>query len=261
VDTSTVAGAPLFSGVGVALVTCFDDAGDLDAGASAELAGRLVELGVRGFLVAGTTGEASSLEPEERTALIRQVRRALPAEVPVLAGVGAPSARQAVRLMRAALDAGADALLALSPPQSSDPRPYYEALAKQTPDHPLLAYHFPVASAPGLPVGCLDGLPVAGLKDSSGDLHRLVQERLVFDGWLYTGSAHLVLSAGALGCAGAILAIANLDPETAIAAFQGDAGAQLRLSASSDRTSGPWPQALKEAVASRFGTSSACRMG
>ena len=121
---------PLFTGVGVALVTLFRDDGALDAPATADLAARLVGLGVRCVLVAGTTGEAAALTAEERDALVGAVRAALPAEVPVLAGTGAPTGRQAAELTERAFAAGADAVLALSPPGVSDPRRYYETLAE-----------------------------------------------------------------------------------------------------------------------------------
>jgi dihydrodipicolinate synthase/N-acetylneuraminate lyase len=84
-------------------------------------------------------------------------------------------------------------------------------------------------SAPGITVSSLPVLPVAGLKDSSGDMSRLHGELDTFDGWIYTGSADLVLAAGALGCAGIILAIADVEPEQAVAAASppGRGGARL----------------------------------
>ena len=70
---------PLFTGVGVALVTLFADDNSLDAPATAEHARRLVELGVRAIVVAGSTGEAAALDPGERVALLAAVRDAVPA--------------------------------------------------------------------------------------------------------------------------------------------------------------------------------------
>ncbi|MGH9084037.1 MAG: dihydrodipicolinate synthase family protein, partial [Acidimicrobiales bacterium] len=61
---------PIFSGVGVALVTLFDDEGEIDAPATADHAARLVERGVSAVLVAGSTGEASALDAEERSDLL-----------------------------------------------------------------------------------------------------------------------------------------------------------------------------------------------
>lgn len=125
----------------------------------------------------------------------------------------------------------------------------------------VLAYHYPGASPPGLPVEVLAELPVQGLKDSSGDVRRLYDELEVFAGWLYTGSTNLVLLAGALRCAGVILAIANLQPELSVRAFRGEAEAQRQLVAAEDRVLGPWPHGLKRAVSARFGTSVTARMG
>ena len=252
---------PIFSGVGVALLTIFDSSGAVDTSATAEFATQLVELGVQAVLVAGSTGESASLDPQECAALVGAVKAALPPQVVVLAGAGAPSAHQAVHLTKVVLDAGADAVLALSPPRSSDVRPYYDLVAEAAGGASVLAYHFPAFSPPGLPVSVLPELPVVGVKDSSGDPHRLSEELDVFAGWLYVGSANIVLLAGAMECAGAILAIANLEPELSIRAFAGDPMAQRRLVAASDEVSGHWPHAVKRAVAARFGTSPTARMG
>jgi 4-hydroxy-tetrahydrodipicolinate synthase len=252
---------PIFSGVGVALLTIFDSSGAVDASATAELASQLVELGIQAVLVAGSTGESASLDPREYAALVGAVKQALPPQTVVLAGSGAPSARQAVHLTKVVLDAGADAVLALSPPRSSDVRPYYDRVAEAAGGATVLAYHFPAFSPPGIPVSVLPELPVVGLKDSSGDPHRLYEELGAFDGWLYVGSANLVLVAGAMQCAGTILAIANLEPELSIRAFGGDAVAQRRLVEISDEVSGRWPHSLKQAVNARFGTSTTSRMG
>ncbi|WP_158550851.1 dihydrodipicolinate synthase family protein [Geodermatophilus sp. TF02-6] len=251
--------AALFTGVGVALVTLFRDDGALDAPATADLAARLVDLGVRAVLVAGTTGEAASLTPEERAELVGAVRTALPADVPVIAGTGAPTGTQAAALTERAFGAGADAVLALSPPGVADPRPYYDRVAKAT--GPLLAYHFPGASAPGIPVDLLPELPVSGLKDSSGDAGRLLHERDVFAGDLWTGAASLVGLCGAVGAAGALVAVANVAPEECVAAFAGDGAAQVRLAAVERVASVDFPAGYKRAAAERFGTSVVTRVG
>ena len=252
---------PLFTGVGVALATLFDEAGELDAKATAGHAATLVELGVRAVVVAGSTGEASALTSEERLALLTETRKAVPAEVPVIAGTGAPSARQATALTREAREAGADAVLALCPPRNNDPRPFYEAVAEAAGDLPSLAYHFPQTSPPGIPVEALPDLPVQGLKDSSANPERLLAELQVFRRPLYVGAAPLLLMAGSLGIAGAILAVANVDPEHAIAAFAGDPAAQQALFAAHIRAKTRFPFGLKEAIADRFGTSTTTRLG
>jgi 4-hydroxy-tetrahydrodipicolinate synthase len=252
---------PLFRGVGVALATLFADDGEVDVKATADFAANLAELGVRAVVVAGSTGEAAALTDGERAALLTETRRAVPAGVPVIAGTGGPSARQAAALTRDAGEAGADAVLALCPPRSNDPRPYYQAVAEAAGDLPVLAYHFPQTAPPGIPVEALPDLPVQGMKDSSGDPERLLAELEVFPLPLYVGAAPMLLLAGALGLPGAILAVANVDPEHAIAAFAGDAGAQQALLAAHNRVKARFPFGLKDAIADRFGTSRATRLG
>jgi 4-hydroxy-tetrahydrodipicolinate synthase len=273
---------PLFTGVGVALATLFDEGGEVDAKATADHAATLADLGVRAVVVAGSTGEAAALTATERVALLTEVRRAVPAGVPVIAGTGAPSARQAAALTRDAHDAGADAVLALCPPRSNDPRPYYRAVAKAAGSLPTLAYHFPQTSPPGIPVEALPDLPIQGLKDSSADPERLLAELEVFDHPLWVGSAMLLLMAGSLaaagmpeaagvpatpraagspGVAGAILAVANVDPEHAIAALAGDPDAQRALFPAHRRARTAFPHGLKDAIADRFGTSRVTRLG
>jgi 4-hydroxy-tetrahydrodipicolinate synthase len=153
---------PLFRGVGVALATLFDDGGGLDAKATAAHAATLVDLGVRAVVVAGSTGEAPALTEQERTTLLTEVRRAVPPSIPVLAGTGAPSRRQAAALTRSATGHGADAALVLSPPGSADLSGYYAAVAEAAAPTPVLAYHYPKASQPGIPVELLPELSVQG---------------------------------------------------------------------------------------------------
>lgn len=254
---------PVFRGVGVALVTLFAADGEIDASATAELAARLVDLGVRAVLVAGTTGEAAALDFEERNMLLAAVRGAVPEGrgVPVIAGTGAASARQAALLTEAARDGGADAVLALSPPRTLSPGPYYASVVKAARGIPVLAYHLPAVSPPGIAVEALAGLPVAGLKDSSGDAGRLL---CILDSWdrpVYVGSSALINLAGVLGCAGAILSLANAEPETCAAAFAGDGGAQLRLAKAHRIVTGRFPAGVKGLVTARFGYPSTARMG
>jgi len=248
---------PIFAGAGVALVTLFDDGGDLDAAATSDLAARLVDAGVEAVVVAGTTGEAAALDREERVCLLDAVRAAVPEPIPVLAGTGAPSARQAAILTRDAAEHGAAGALVLSPPGASDIRPYYEAVAAAAPVLPLLAYHFPAVSAPGIPVEVLPDLPVVGCKDSSGDPARLVEAIETWDGHLYTGSSWLLSFAGPLGCTGAILAVANAEPEGCAAALAGDPAAQRALTLANLAAR---QGRLKELVAQRWGTSPVRRL-
>jgi 4-hydroxy-tetrahydrodipicolinate synthase len=253
----------LFSGVGVALVTIYTQDLAVDADATARLAAGLVRRGMRSVLVAGTTGEAGKLTAAERVSLIEAVRAAVPAEIPVLAGTGAAGTDASIALTRDAVAAGADAVLAYPPPgcgaipgsdTDADPaavRAYFGAVAAAAGDRPVLAYHIPWISAPGVPADQLAGLPVIGVKDSSGSADRLLDELAHYPGATYVGSSALLGLAGPMGGAGAILAIANVEPEKCVAAFGGDGSAQLGLADTHLAVRAGGPAGLKRMLASQ----------
>ena len=106
-------------------------------------------------------------------------------------------------------------------------REFYEEIASAAGTFPVIAYHYPKVSLnDGISVDVLPLLPIAGLKDSTGDPTRMLEQLAVYDGPVYSGSAAMALYAGALGCTGAILAAANLEPELSAKAFAGDVDAQ-----------------------------------
>ena len=250
----------LFSGVGVALVTLFGADGDIDAGSTGKLAASLAGRGVAAVLVNGTTGEAGTLTGEERTALIEAVRAAVPAAVPVIAGTGAPSLRQASGLTRAAVTAGADAMLTWCPPRCADLAGYFSAIREAAAGRPVLAYHNPFLSCAEIPTGSLATLPVAGIKDSSGSPDRLLDELTRYPGDTYVGSAAFLALAGPMGTTGALLALANLAPEACIRAWGGDAAAQRDLAAQHLAVRGGGPARLKLMLAGAEGTSPVSRI-
>jgi 4-hydroxy-tetrahydrodipicolinate synthase len=180
--------------------------------------------------------------------------------VPVIAGTGAPSTREAVALSQRAAGEGADALLVLSPPHTDDARRYYEAVAGAV-DVPILAYHYPAMSAPGIPVDVLCELPVAGVKDSTGEPGRLAIEIGQFGGGVYVGSAALVLQAQAMGASGAILALANIDPVGCIRAWEGDGPCQRELVNGHRSGALAGIAGLKRALSGLYGTSTVTRLG
>ena len=243
----------LFSGVGVALVTIYTQDREVDLDATARLAADLVRRGMRSVLVAGTTGEAGKLTAAERMSLIEAVRTAIPAEIPVLAGTGAPDAATSVALTADAVAAGSDAVLTYPPP-GTEPAAlgaYFGVVAEAAGDRPVLAYHIPWISAPGVPVDQLASLPIIGVKDSSGNADRLLDELAHYSGATYVGSSALLALSGPMGGAGAILAIANVEPEKSVAAFAGDGAAQLELADTHLAVRAGGPARLKQILSSR----------
>ena len=258
--TAAPAPVPLFSGVGVALVTLFDADGEIDPGSTGKLAASLAGRGMAAVLVNGTTGEAGTLTGPERTELIEAVRAAVPAEVPVIAGTGAPSLRQAAALTRAAVSAGADAVLTWCPPRCADLAGYFLAIGEAAAGRPVLAYHNPFIACADLPVDSLATLPVTGLKDSSGSPDRLLDELARYPGNTYVGSSGLLALAGPMGTTGALLALANLAPEACVQAWGGDGAAQRTLAAQHLDVRAGGPARLKLLMAGADGTSPASRI-
>lgn len=250
----------LWRGVAVALVTLFNRDGSVDVPATAAHAEVLVAAGVRAVLVAGSTGEADALTDGERVALVAAVRRACPG-VPVVAGASGAWAGPAAELAAASVAVGADAVLVAPPRRAGDLRVFFERVVSAADGRPVLAYHFPVVAGGAVPVEVLPSLPVAGVKDSSGDAERLLRLLSEWDGAVYVGSSALVSAAGMLGAAGAILAVANAVPEDCALAWDGDAAAQLRLLGPHVAARSAFPHGLKRLVAERFGTSVVSRMG
>jgi 4-hydroxy-tetrahydrodipicolinate synthase len=258
--------AAVFGGVGVALVTVFGADGEVDPVATGKHAADLVSRGVTGVLVCGTTGEAATLTDPERVMLIEAVRGALPDSVPVIAGTGAPSARQAVTLTRTAVAAGADSVLTWAPVSAGGPPSpvalagFYAGIAEAAGGRPVLAYHNPFLTCAAIPVADLGALPVVGLKDSSASADRLLDELAGYPGDVYLGSAGLLALAGPMGAAGALLALANLAPEGCVAAFGGDIAAQRALAGQHLAVArGGIPQ-LKRLLAEAAGVSPVCRI-
>jgi dihydrodipicolinate synthase/N-acetylneuraminate lyase len=107
----------------------------------------------------------------------------------------------------------------------------------------------------------LASLPVAGQKDSSGDPDRLLDELAHYEGATYVGSSAVLCMAGPMGATGALLALANVEPERCAAAFAGDPGAQRGLADRHLALSKGAPLALKQILAEERGVPFPARIG
>jgi 4-hydroxy-tetrahydrodipicolinate synthase len=134
-----------FSGSIPALVTPFQPGGALDIVAFEALLDWHVESGSSAVVVGGSTGESGALESLELAALISAAVRRLRGKIPVIAGVGAPATAKSLALIRLAHDAGADAVLAVTPyycrPTQDGLRAHFEALASGP--LPVILYNVP----------------------------------------------------------------------------------------------------------------------
>ena len=141
------------TGALAALVTPYDAAGRLDPAVLRTLVDFQIARGLRGFLLAGSTGEGLLLNLQERRALAEAAVRAVDRRVPLIVHVGAPATQDALDLARHAAQVGADAVASIPPIYYRGGREdvvrYYRELAEAV-AVPVYAYHIP--SATGVPL-------------------------------------------------------------------------------------------------------------
>lgn len=161
-----------------ALVTPFKD-GRVDFDTLAKLVDWQIEHGVDGIVAVGTTGESATLDVDEHVAVIAATVKAARGRVPVVAGAGGNATSEAIHLTKASEDAGADALLHVTPyynrPSQEGLFRHFEAICKFT-KLPVILYNVPTRTACDLltdTVVRLAELPnVIGIKDATGNLVR-----------------------------------------------------------------------------------------
>ena len=209
----------------VALLTPFDEHGNIDHEALSRHVDSLVGAGVDGLLVAGTTGEGPLLTDDELVELIHAAVEAASGRVPVTANVGRPSTSATVALVRRAAELGVARLAVVTPYyyQLDDRQllAHYRAVLSAADDTPLLAYTIPsrtnndVSPAVARELAA-DGL--AGIKDSTKSLERhgeyleLANEAFA----VYMGSDGFAYESMARGSNGCMSAIANVRPDLLI---------------------------------------------
>lgn len=197
-----------------AMVTPFDERGDLDLREAKRLARWLVERRNDGLIVAGSTGEGQTLEPGERVALYSAVKEAVGSTAFVIANAGTNSTRESVVAAREATAAGADAILAVVPyynkPTQSGMIAHFSAIAQAT-ELPVVIYNIPGRTGANmLPETLLEiarrNRNIVGVKESSGDLKQIgtiLRDRS--DGFIvWAGDDHLFLPCLALGADGVV---------------------------------------------------------
>ena len=155
-------GSARFGQVVTAMVTPFDEQGELDLDAAANLAAWLVDNGSDGLVLAGTTGESPVLSDSEEVALTKAVRDAV--SVPLLLGTGSNDTDYAVAASRRAEALGVEGVLVVSP--------YYNRPPQSGLDH----YFRSVAAATDLPVVIYDSPARTGRKINTATMLRLIHE-------------------------------------------------------------------------------------
>jgi 4-hydroxy-tetrahydrodipicolinate synthase len=163
-------------GVITAMVTPFAEDRSVDEAAARKLARRLIETGSHGLVLAGTTGESPTLDDEEKISLLQAIRDELGADVLLICGTGSNDTRHSERLSAAAADAGADAVLAVTPyynkPNRAGILAHYKAIARAA-GVPVILYNIPSRVVVNLPPDLLAELAqienVIGVKQANDD--------------------------------------------------------------------------------------------
>lgn len=216
---------PLFTGVCTAMVTPFLN-GKINYPLMKLLLQRQMDAGVKAVVISGTTGESATLSDSEKIELIRQSKAIAGKECTIIAGTGSNSTAHTIALSQSAEEAGADALLIVSP--------YYN---KATPDGlfahylsvahsvsiPIILYNVPSRTGVDIPVSVykrLSRVPnILGVKEASSDLSKICRiKNACSDGFsVWAGNDDLTVPVMAIGGRGVISAAANVCPEQMVA--------------------------------------------
>jgi 4-hydroxy-tetrahydrodipicolinate synthase len=200
-------------GVITAMATPFDEGGGVDEAAARRLAAHLVEHGSHGVVVAGSTGEAATLDDGEHISLLKAIVAEIGGRAKVFCGTGTNDTRHSIELTKAAAEAGAEAALVVTPyynkPNKAGLRAHFEAIAEAVPELPLIAYNIPSRVVVNVPPGDLAELAqidsVVAVKQANDD------DLGPIDGLdVLAGNDDVFLKTLELGLAGGILVASHL---------------------------------------------------
>jgi 4-hydroxy-tetrahydrodipicolinate synthase len=225
----------MITGSIVAIVTPMHEDGSLDLERYRALIDWHVESGTAAIVAVGTTGESPTVDVDEHATLIRVAVEHTAGRVPVIAGTGGNSTREAIELTRYAAEVGASSTLQVVPyynkPGQEGLYRHFRAVAESC-DLPVVLYNVPgrtVADLANDTIVRLAQVPgVIGLKDATGDMPRLVDllSRVPATFAVYSGNDDSALALIALGGHGVISVTANVAPremaQLSAAALAGD---------------------------------------
>ena len=212
---------PMLRGVFVPHVTPFDEREDVNWELLRELVHRFEDAGLNGLVTLGSNGEFPYLSFEEKLEVVGIVREE--SSLPVIAGATENSTRETVRLGKALLELGVDALL-IGPPYYFKPSPvelyaHYSRIADSL-DGRIILYNVPKFTGINIPLDVIERLAeehsnVIGIKDSSANMGRIAEllRRMGDKFTVLAGTADVMYPSWLLGAHGAVVAVANVVPE------------------------------------------------
>ncbi len=216
----------MFKGLMPAMVTPFDERGEIDLEATEAVVERFVEAGVDGISPLGSTGESTHLAADERRRFTEDVVRIVAGRVPLVAGVGSAGTREAVDLARHAQSAGVDAVLVVSPfywTVGEEALFRHFAAVAEAVDIPVFIYNLPLLINTDLSASLVARIAaeypnVAGIKDTTAQYTHTVEVLQEVkparpDFSVLAGFEPLILPSMLAGADGSICAFANVAPE------------------------------------------------
>lgn len=226
----------MISGSMVALVTPMDAQGGLDWDALSKLVDFHLQEGTNAIVAVGTTGESATLDVHEHVEVIRRVVDQVAGRIPVIAGTGANSTREAVELTQNAKSVGADACLLVTPyynkPTQEGLYQHFRHIAEAV-AIPQILYNVPGRTACDMLPETVERLAkvanIIGIKEATGDLQRgqEILNRVSSDFLVYSGDDATAVELMLMGGKGNISVTANVAPramaELCAAAMRGDA--------------------------------------
>lgn len=212
----------IFEGAGVALVTPFYADGEVNYEKLEELLEEQIAGGTDAIISCGTTGESSTMSHEEHLDVVRFTCQKVKGRIPVIAGTGSNSTKEAIHLSVEAQKAGADGLLLVTPYYNKATQggliAHYKEIAASV-SVPILLYHIPgrtgVTMTPETIVTlCRDVPNIVGVKEASGNFSAIAKIMHLADGCvdLYSGNDDQIVPLMSLGGRGVISVLSNVAP-------------------------------------------------
>ncbi|RJQ54776.1 MAG: 4-hydroxy-tetrahydrodipicolinate synthase [Actinobacteria bacterium] len=205
----------------IPIITPFNDDYSVDEDGLRALVDYLIDKqSAHAIVPCGTTGESPTLSHQEHIRVIEIVVDAVAGRVPVIAGAGSNSTREAIELTKAAADAGVDATLQVGPyynrPSQAGIAEHYRAIAAACP-LPIIIYNIPSRTGRNIEPATIAELSkvenIVGLKDASGDINQagaILRATRNEHFYVWAGEDALTLPLLALGGQGAVAAIAHV---------------------------------------------------
>lgn len=225
----------MIQGSMVALATPMQEDGSVDTNSLSQLVEFHIENNTDGIVAVGTTGESATLDEQEHCTLVRQIVEMVAGRIPVVAGSGSNSTREAIALTRCAKQAGADACLLVTPyynkPTQEGLYQHYKAVAEAV-DIPQILYNVPGRTAVDMLTETVVRLSsianIVGVKEATGDIDRAkaILQQCGDDFALYSGDDVTGMECMLAGGHGVISVTSNVAPramhDMCVAAMAGD---------------------------------------